>query len=177
MDSVGTVDLDGTTVRSSDQMTSAVLSLQGNSVNPNENSNSLQGTLIVPHGSVLVNEYNNPNLWLGAYPWLFPYGRGGPEVKREPQVGLRAYIKHLLKLADRKFSLDLSFKFHSFNVIQKRDVSYHTSLHVRRPGFSSTASRINSLDQESMTQLLNCIENKTPITNPNLKSLMDSLSS
>ena len=178
IDSVGMVDLDGSTVKSSDQLTSAVLQLQGNSMNEEANSGpSYQGTLIVPHGSVPVCEYNNPGLWLGAYPWLFPYGKGGPEVRRSPNVGLRAYIKHLLQLADRKFSLDLSFKFHAFNVIQKRDVSYHTSLHVKRPGFSSTASRINSLNQESMTELLKCIENKTPITDPNLRSLMDSLSS
>merc|ERR1712035_246661 len=150
------VDMEGSSVRSSDQMNSAI--------------NTLQGTMYVPHGSMPVTEYNNPGLWLGAYPWLFPYGRGGPEVKREPYVGLRAYTNHLLKLADRKFSLDLSMKFHAFNVIQKRDVSYHTSLHVRRPGFSSTASRINALDQASMTELLKCVENKTPITDPNLKS-------
>ena len=116
MDSVGTVDLTGSTVKSSDQMTSAVLELQGNPMDEDAIGDTLQGTLIVPHGSVPVNEYNNPSLWLGAYPWLFPYGRGGPEVKREPKVGLRAYIKHLLQLADRKFSLDLSLKFHAFNM-------------------------------------------------------------
>ena len=177
MDSVGMVDLEGSTVRASDQITSAIHELQGNHSSNETNSNDLQGTIIVPHGSVPVNEYNNPNLWLGAYPWLFPYGRGGPEVRRTPQVGLRGYIKHLLKLADRKFSLDPSLKFHAFNVIQKRDVSYHTSLHVRRPGFYSNAARINSLTQESMQELLKCVESKTPITDPNLKSLMNSLSS
>ena len=75
MESVGTVDLEGTTVKSTDQMTSAVLELQGNGVNEEDNSNTMEGTLIVPHGSAPVNEYNNPSLWLGAYPWLFPYGR------------------------------------------------------------------------------------------------------
>ena len=64
---------------------------------------SLQGTLVVPHSSTPLNEYNNPNLWLGAYPWLFPYGKGGPEVIRKVKVGLRAYMKHLLLLKDKKF--------------------------------------------------------------------------
>ena len=171
-------------------MTSAVLQLQGNPAgeidddnnnnnnnNNNSNDNRYQGTLVVPHGSVPVNEYHNPSLWLSCYPWIFPYGRGGPEEKRTPQVGLRAYVKHVLQLADRRFSLDPSFKFHAFNVIQKRDVSYHSSLIVSRPGFSSTAASIDSLNQESMTELLKCIENKTPITDPNLKSLMKTLSS
>ena len=177
MDSVGMVDLEGSNVNSSEQMNSAILELQGNRSSNLTNSVSLQGTMIVPHGSVPVNEYNNPNLWLGAYPWLFPYGRGGPETSRKVNVGLRAYIKHLLKLADRKFSLDLSLKFHAFNVIQKRDVSYHTSLFIRRPGFNTTATRIDSLNQESMSELLKCVENKSPITDPNLRSLMNSLSS
>ena len=96
MDSVGTVDLDGITVKSNDQMTSAILELQGNPLTEDEVGNTLQGTLIVPHGTVPVNEYNNPSLWLGAYPWLFPYGRGGPEVTREPYVGLSSSLLHLL---------------------------------------------------------------------------------
>ena len=178
MESVGMVDLEGSNVQSGDQIHSAISTLQGLSLNDQTNSDDdLQGTMIVPHGSVPVNEYDNPSLWLGAYPWLFPYGKGGPETQRKVKVGLRAYMKHLLKLADRKFSLDPSLKFHAFNVIQKRDVSYHTSLHVRRPQFNSTAARIDALNQESMEQLLQCVQNKTPITDPNLRALMDSLNS
>ena len=56
--------------------------------------------MIVPHGAIPVNEYNNPLLWLHAYPWLYPYGRGAPECERKVKVGLRAYIKHVLKLKD-----------------------------------------------------------------------------
>ena len=68
MDSTGMIDMEGSSVRSDDQMNSAI--------------NALQGTMYVPHGSMPVNEYNNPNLWLGSYPWLFPYGKGGPEIER-----------------------------------------------------------------------------------------------
>ena len=195
MDSVGLIDLEGSSVKANDQICSAIRQLnldeqndESNEVNfdshhnndcdnSNDNDNTYQGTVIMPHGPIPVIEYSNPTLWLGAYPWLFPYGKGGPETKRKVYVGLRAYIKHLLKLADRKFSLDLSLKFHAFNVIQKRDVSYHTSLHVSRPGFNTTAAHIDSLSQESMNELLNCVESRTPITNPSLKSLMNSLSS
>ena len=176
MDSVGMVDFEGSMVNSTDQITSAILQLQGNGSNEDANpTNDIQGTMIVPHGATPVNEYSNPLLWLHAYPWLYPYGRGAPECERKVKVGLRAYIKHVLKLKDRKFSLDISLKFHAFNIIQKRDVSYHTSLHVRRPGFSSTAARIDSLTQESMTEVLKHVENKTPITDPVLKSIYDSM--
>ena len=163
MDSTGIIDMEGSSVHSTDQLNSAI--------------HSLQGTMYVPHGSIPVNEYNNPSLWLGSYPWLFPYGKGGPEINRKVPVSLKAYIKHLLLLADRKFSRDTSLKFHAFNVLQKRDVSLHTSLLVRRSGFHSTAARIDSLNHESMVQLLQSVENRTPITDPNLKTLMNSLSS
>ena len=177
MDSVGLIDLEGSSVQANDQLTSAINTLQAVSSVDETNSDDVQGTMIIPHGSLPVNEYNNPSLWLSAYPWLFPYGKGGPETQRKVKVGLRAYIKHVLKLANRKFSLDPSFKFHAFNVIQKRDVSYHTSLHVKRPQFNTTASCINSFTSESMDELLKCVQNKTPITDPNLRTLMDSLSS
>ena len=93
MHSSGIIDTEGSSVPASDQMNSAI--------------SSLQGTLIVPHSSTPLNEYNNPNLWLGAYPWLFPYGKGGPEVIRKVKVGLRAYMKHLLLLKDKKFARDI----------------------------------------------------------------------
>merc|ERR1711928_272269 len=140
--------------------------------------NTLQGsTMYVPHGLMPVNEYSNPNLWLGSYPWLFPYGRGGPEIERKVHVSLKAYIKHLLLLADRKFARDASLKFHAFNILQRRDVSLHTTLQVRRSGFSSTAARIDLLNSESLAELQQSVENNIPITDPNLRTFMNSLSS
>ena len=182
MNSVGLVDFQGTTVNANDQMLSAVQNLTPNDcrrpIDETTASGNMQGTIILPRGSIPINEYNNPNLWYMSYPWLFPYGRGGPEIQRKRELkGIRGYGKHVLQLADRKFSLDESFKFHLFNVIQKRDVSYHTSLHVRKPGFDATARSIDTLNTESMEQVLKSIEQKKPITDPNLKKLMDSLSS
>ena len=164
MNTSGMIDIEGTSVSSSDQMNSAI--------------QSLQGTLYVPHGNIPLNEYNNPNLWLGSYPWLFPYGKGGPESFRKLPVSLKAYMKHLLLLKDRKFSLDTAMKFHSFNVLQKRDVALHTSLQVvRKRDFHSTATRIDSVTNEDLQQVVRCVENRTPVTAPNVKKLMDSISS
>ena len=103
MDSSGIIDADGATVHTNQQRQSAV--------------QRLQGTLYVPHATLPVNDYNNPSMWLGAYPWLFPHGKGGPEIERKVPVSLKAYVKHLLNLKDRKFCLDQSFKFHVFNIL------------------------------------------------------------
>ena len=90
------VDLEGATVNANDQLNTAIRELQGSKLDNETGSAKCQGTLLVPHGSVPVTEYNNPSLWLGAYPWLFPYGKGGPEVVRKVKVGLRAYMKYCL---------------------------------------------------------------------------------
>jgi len=87
MDLVGMVDLEGSNVSSNDQMNSAILELQGNHSSSVTDSDNLLGTMIVPHGSVPVNEYNNPNLWLGAYPWLYPYGKGGHDFDEKCAIG------------------------------------------------------------------------------------------
>ena len=162
MNATGMIDMEGSSVHTSDQMDSAI--------------QSLQGTLYVPHGSIPLSEYNNPELWIGAYPWLFPYGKGGPEITRKVTVSLKAYIKHVLLLADRKFARDSALPFHAFNILQKRDVSLHTSILVKRTGFQSTAAQINSLNQEAMDNLIQSVQNKTPITDPNVRALMKTLS-
>ena len=164
MDSSGIIDADGATVHTNQQRQSAI--------------QRLQGTLYVPHATLPVNDYNNPSMWLGAYPWLFPHGKGGPEIERKVPVSLKAYVKHLLNLKDRKFCLDQSFKFHVFNILQKRDVSLHTSLIIRRPGFHSTASQINTITHDTLVKLAEAVEKgSTTFQQSNLKSLMKNLNS
>ena len=78
---------------------------------------------------------------------------------------------------DRKFSLDLSFKFHAFNVLQKREVSLHTYLHIKRSAFRSTAAHIDELTPEILDEILRDVGNNRPTRNANYRSLMNSLSS
>ena len=66
------VNLEGSNVNSSDQLNSTV--------------SSLQGMMMVAHGSVPVNEYDGYVHIHGYY-----YGGGGPESQRKEKVGLRAY--------------------------------------------------------------------------------------
>ena len=163
MDSSGMLDLEGSSVSTDCQMKAAV--------------QSLQGTLFIPHGSLPITEYNNPLLWIGAYPWLFPHGMGGPEISRKIPISLKAYVRHLLLHADKKFRLDLSFKFHVFNVLQKRDVSLHTSIHIRHSRFHTAAAQMGQLTHDSLVKLLESIDKKTPVNDPNLKVLLNNLSS
>ena len=67
--------------------------------------------------------------------------------------------------------------FHAFNILQRRDVSLHTTVLVRQPGFNSTAARIDSLTTESLEQAMLAVQNDTPVNDPNLSALMNNLSS
>ena len=100
MDSSGVKDIKGYSVSSNNQISSAI--------------HSLQGTIFVPHGLIPANDYNNPALWIVAYPLLFLYGKGGPEMQRIPAIGLTTYISHLLSVADKKLCFDPFFEFHIF---------------------------------------------------------------
>lgn len=78
---------------------------------------------------------------------------------------------------DKKFCLDPSFKFHVFNVLQKREVSLHTSLLIRRPSYCQSANSIDRLTHQDLLQILQAEENKTPVRDPNLQTLMNNLTS
>ena len=59
-------------VKSTDQITSAILESQENVSNEDINpAYTIQGTVIVLHRSTLVNEYSKALLWLLAYPNLY----------------------------------------------------------------------------------------------------------
>ena len=79
-------------------------------------------TLLYPHGSQPTVEYNNPQMWTGGYPYLFPYNMGGPEGQHSVPLSLSRWIQHLLHFHDPRFRTDHTFIFHVFNVLQKREV-------------------------------------------------------
>ncbi|KAJ7446255.1 ATP-dependent DNA helicase PIF1 [Mycena galericulata] len=88
----------------------------------NATSQFREANFKVRKDSAFVNEYarldvngerfdggpSNPNHMLGAFPVLFPYGKGGFEVERDVDV---PYESH-----------DLYFMFQAFGVVQKREI-------------------------------------------------------
>ncbi|KAJ3473050.1 hypothetical protein NLI96_g13157 [Meripilus lineatus] len=60
--------------------------------------------------------FNNPNLYPGMFPWLFPYGTGGYKNSlMQKQLGRRAHTRWLLLYHDRRFATDQYFPFIIFN--------------------------------------------------------------
>ena len=95
-------------------------------------------------------------------------------------MSLNAYVKHILLHPDRKFRLDISVKFHVFNVLQKREVSLHTTLLVRQPKFfnSNSANQIrSSTTHSSLVKICEAFDKNRAIKDENLKILLNYLSS
>ncbi|EAU82018.2 ATP-dependent DNA helicase PIF1 [Coprinopsis cinerea okayama7 len=91
----------------------------------------------VKYGTAFVNEYarkdpatgqrfdggpENPSHLLGAFPTLFPYGRGGFETNRPQDVSYEQHSAWALQYSDKRFRKDSHFVFQIFGVRQKRQL-------------------------------------------------------
>lgn len=62
--------------------------------------------LAIQTGSEMQNQYKNPELWAGTFPWLFPYGLGLPEDIRPIRLSLDRHSKLLLEFYDKRFQVN-----------------------------------------------------------------------
>ncbi len=176
MEGSGVIDVEGTMTTCLEQTKAAVEHLLSDKSRlvKSDNASNLDPVHVIPHGSTPVIEYNNPDLWTGAYPWLFPYGTGGPEGDRLVPLSMRAWIKHLLLLHRPTFREDQMFYFHVFNVIQKREVSLQASICVRQPNFGKKIETLNNLDSHRLENSLTSLVNDR-ISDPDVKLLLNQI--
>lgn len=110
---------------------------------------------MIPHGTKPANEYANPNLLLGIFPTLFPYGFGALEDSSRPvKIDFREHIRYLLSFADHRFEEHHSFIFVVFNILQRRAACIHARLVTSRPYFQKSAQFLESLSSKDITQAL-----------------------
>jgi hypothetical protein len=74
--------------------------------------------------------YNNPNHLMGAFPDLWPYAMGGPEVDRPLKVSYVEHADWAMQYEDKRFSIHLRYMFQVFGVIQKWQVSSSSSMQI-----------------------------------------------
>ncbi|EAU80832.2 hypothetical protein CC1G_04942 [Coprinopsis cinerea okayama7 len=126
-----------------------------------------KGDYLIRHGSAFVNEYarkdpvtgqrydggpDNPNHLVGCFPWLFPYGRGGFELKKDREVCYEAHARWALQYADKRFRRDPYFMFQVFGVLQKRQVCRSATLHISRGGLQRHGDLLSNLRPEDLLQ-------------------------
>ncbi|KAI0084697.1 hypothetical protein BDY19DRAFT_898077, partial [Irpex rosettiformis] len=101
-----------------------------------------------------ANEFFSPDLFPKTFPTLFPYGVGGLEDKsRKSSLGLRVHVRHLLRLADRRFQTHKSFLFVAFNMLQRREVLWRSSMKVRSSAFHSVAEQFALISPDTLKRL------------------------
>ena len=69
---------------------------------------------IFPEGEVKSKRMIN------QYPWLLPFGRGGPNEMRKTKIGFESLVRHYLRLSTRAFAHDHLFPLGAFDEISRR---------------------------------------------------------
>jgi len=122
-----------------------------------------------------VNDCLNPELLLGLYPTLFPYGFGAPyDSSRPVPVLLNQHIRYLLAYDDHRFEKHHSFMFVVFNIMQRRQACWNATLMASRSYFQDAASDLQTLTSEEIEAALVSVTKKTfsSVTNPRINMLM-----
>ena len=176
----GVLDVNGINV-STDDVAGHLLQrmkLQKNDQNHetnHENCSEEDTVYMIPRGSKPASEYSNPNLLLGIFPTLFPYGCGALEDPSRPiKLDFREHLRYLLSIADRRFEEHHSFIFVVFNILQRRTACFHARLMTSRPHFQQSAQLLESLSSADIAAALASISKGTSmrVTDPRVKSLM-----
>ncbi|KAE8230322.1 hypothetical protein CF326_g4682 [Tilletia indica] len=132
----GLLDVNGAAIGSSARTASALTNTLG----------STRPDLVIKHGSTFIREYDNPALFPGMFPTLFPWGIGGFESKRQVPLSLNRQGSHLLDLADPAFRRHLSFVFVLCNIKQRRAIHLGSRLACKGRDFDSVSKTINSIE-------------------------------
>ncbi|CAF1608295.1 unnamed protein product, partial [Adineta ricciae] len=130
---------------------------------------------MIPRGHKPASEYLNPDLLMGMFPTLFPYGRGALEDSSRPdKISLLEHIRYLLSLENRRFQKNDSFIFIVFNILQSRTVCFHAQLMTTRPYFQQSAHKLETLTSNDVATALANIskQSNSSVDDPRVNVLM-----
>ncbi|KAE8250119.1 hypothetical protein A4X13_0g4940 [Tilletia indica] len=103
--------------------------------------------LIIRHGSTFVEDYNNPDLFPGMFPTLFPWGTGGFEQKtRKTPLSFGHQAKYLLDLTEPLFRRHWSFVFIVANIKQRRAIHLGSRLMCQSRDFDRFSTLLQRLN-------------------------------
>ena len=146
------------------------------SVNPSENSTENKDNVyMIPRSHMPVKDCFNPELLLGLYPTLFPYGCGAPyDSSRPVPVSLNQHICYLLAYDDQRFEKHHSFMLVLFHMMQWRQACLNATLMASRPYFQDVASDLQTLTSKEIEAALVSVTKKafSLATNPRINMLM-----
>lgn len=121
-------------------------------------------SMTLHRGSEAQKEYNNPDLFPGMFPALFPFGIGGFEGKRPVKVAFQTHAEYLLDLKDRAFAMHPVFAFVVVNILQRRVVHNETRYRITASRFKKLAPEILQVDGNQIARVAQAVAEGTPLS-------------
>ncbi|KAE8231098.1 hypothetical protein CF326_g3896 [Tilletia indica] len=109
--------------------------------------------LIIKHGSSFIQDYNNPQLFPGMFPLLFPWGIGGFESERDAPFSFNKQATYLLDLADPAFRRHWSFVFVVANIKQRRAIHNGSRLACKSRDYTAFSRTLAELDSDVVKRI------------------------
>lgn len=181
LQSLGVIDVGATDVGENELLSHALL---------NASVRKRDDEFLVKRSSEFVNEYarknadgslscgdiNDPNHMMGAFPTLWPYGRGGIETSRPIVVPYDVHVQYALQYCDKRFRTDLNFVFQAFGVLQKRQVCRSACLQVTKSAFLQHQKEFRELTAQDLMVASEEESKKVPFSNPTVRAFRNQLS-
>lgn len=118
---------------------------------------------------------NAGNFWEKAYPFLFPYGRGGFEADREKSISFVDHVKWALQHHDGRFRRHESFPFLAFGIEQRRQALGSAKIQMRRKDFERDAHILATITQDKLREAVRREELGQIETDPSVRLLRQHL--
>jgi len=159
LEHTGIVDPDGASIPANSLIGSALCNLVSNS------HGNLTPDILIYHGSSAINEYNNPSLFPGMFPTLFPFGIGSADdPRRSPTIKFQKFVEYLLDLDLPNFRYHCSFMFVALNIHQCHQSHLHTAFSVRKDQFEYVAQELSHLSPDIINSVAKHLESEGKIT-------------
>jgi hypothetical protein len=111
----------------------------------------------------------------GAYPLLWPYGRGLYHEQRPVRISFHEYIHWTLQYRDKRFRTHSSFPFVAFSIQQKQSALLSARVHMRRDDFDKDSTLLNDLSLHDLQDAQVDESNHHPIQNEKVRRLLHHL--
>ena len=107
----------------------------------------------------------------GAYPVLWPYGRGLYHQDRVQRLNFHDYIQWALEYHDKRFRRHHSFPFVAFSIQQKQSALLSAKIHMRRADFEADEDILAGLTLRDLQEAQVDEEKHRPIQNDRVQHL------
>ena len=111
--------------------------------------------LAVGYSDKFESMYNNPQLYLQMFPWLFPYSLGGIGLAN---ISDKEHKWHLIMYNDKRFQKDVNFPFMAFSHEQMKANTTQSFLLVDQSRFTDISQRLMNIDRTTLNELMQQME-------------------